>query len=91
MSNTAPHNKTETIIVAGRPVTLKRPLAQYAAARLQAIAPQILALNAAGKTQADAAAALDVSLGSLRTWLDLTGIEWSNLKKRGPYNRRNAA
>ena len=82
----ANHTKTETLIVAGRPLTLKRPMAYYAANRLQAIMPQIAALNAAGKSQADAAQALGVSLHSLRTWLDLTGIQWSNLRKRGPYN-----
>ena len=82
----ANHPKTETLIVAGRPLTLKRPMAYYAANRLQAIMPQIAALNAAGKSQADAAQALGVSLHSLRTWLDLTGIQWSNLRKRGPYN-----
>jgi len=82
----ANHPKTETLIVAGRPLTLKRPMAYYAANRLQAIMPQIAALNAAGKSQADAAQALGVSLHSLRTWLDLTGVQWSNLRKRGPYN-----
>lgn len=82
----ANHPKTETLIVAGRPLTLKRPMAYYAANRLQAIMPQIAALNAAGKSQADAAKALGVSLHSLRTWLDLTGVQWSNLRKRGPYN-----
>jgi hypothetical protein len=82
----ANHPKTETLIVAGRPLTLKRPMAYYAANRLQAIMPQITALNAAGKSQADAAQALGVSMHSLRTWLDLTGVQWSNLRKRGPYN-----
>jgi transposase len=61
-------------------------MAYYAANRLQAILPQIAALNTAGKSQADAAAALGVSLHSLRTWLELTGTAWSNLKRRGPYN-----
>ena len=79
------HKWTDTITVAGRPLTLKRPMAYYAANRLQAILPQIAALNTAGKSQADAAAALGVSLHSLRTWLELTGTAWSNLKRRGPY------
>ena len=80
------HKWTDTLIVSGRPLTLKRPMAYYAANRLQAILPQIAALNTAGKSQADAAAALGVSLHSLRTWLELTGTAWSNLKRRGPYN-----
>lgn len=80
------HKWTDTLTVSGRTLTLKRPMAYYAANRLQAILPQIAALNTAGKSQADAAAALGVSLHSLRTWLELTGTVWSNLKRRGPYN-----
>jgi len=86
----ANHPMTDTIIVAGRPLTLKRPVAVYAAERLQRIVPQLNALNAAQKTQSDAAAALDTTVCSLRIWLDLTGTTWSNLKKRGPYKRPNA-
>lgn len=82
------HAHTETIVVAGRPLTLKRPMAVFAARRLEAIIPQISALNAAGKSQADAAEALGVSLHSLRTWLELTGTAWTNLKRRGPYKPR---
>ena len=33
-----------------------------------------------------AAAALGVSIGSVRTWIELAAIPWSNLNKRGPYN-----
>lgn len=83
----ANHPFTETLTFAGRVIPLKRPMAVYSAKRLEAILPQIAALNAAGKTQADAAAALGTTVCSLRAWLDLAGIEWSNLKKRGPYNR----
>jgi transposase len=62
-------------------------MAVYAANRLQAILPQIAALNAAGKSQADAAAALGVSLNSVRNWAENTGIQWKNLDRRGPYKR----
>jgi hypothetical protein len=55
---------------------------------LQAILPQIAALNAAGKTQADAAAALETTVCTLRQWLDITNTTWVNLKKRGPYKPR---
>ena len=82
------HKWTDTLTVAGRPLTLKRPMAYYAASRLQAILPQIAALNAAGKSQADAAAALDTTVCTLRTWLDLTGTQWVNLNRRGPYKTR---
>ena len=81
----AHHPYTETLTFAGRVLTLKRPMAEYAARRLQAILPQIAALNAAGKSQADAAEALGTTVGTLRMWLDITGTNWVNLKKRGPY------
>jgi hypothetical protein len=81
----AHHPYTDTVTFAGRPIPLKRPMAEFAARRLQAILPQIAALNAAGKSQADAAAALDTTVGTLRMWLDITGTTWVNLKKRGPY------
>jgi hypothetical protein len=63
-------------------------MAEYAARRLQAILPQIAALNAAGKSQADAAAALDTTVCTLRQWLDLTHTQWVNLNRRGPYRRQ---
>jgi transposase len=47
------------------------------------------ALNTAGKSQADAATALGVSIGAVRTWIALTGMSWSNLNRRGPYAKRN--
>jgi hypothetical protein len=84
----ANHPYTETLTFAGRVLPLKRPMAEYAARRLQAILPQIAALNAAGKTQADAAAALDTTVCTLRSWLDITGTQWVNLNRRGPYRRQ---
>lgn len=84
----ANHPYTETVTFAGRPITLKRPMAEYAARRLEAILPQIAALNAAGKSQADAAAALDTTVCTLRQWLDITGTHWVNLNRRGPYKRK---
>ena len=84
----ANHPYVETLTFAGRVLPLKRPMAQYAARRLQAILPQIAALNAAGKSQADAAAALDTTVCTLRSWLDITGTQWVNLNKRGPYRRQ---
>jgi hypothetical protein len=84
----ANHPYVETLTFAGCVLPLKRPMAEYAARRLQAILPQIAALNAAGKTQADAAAALDTTVCTLRTWLDITGTQWVNLNKRGPYRRQ---
>jgi hypothetical protein len=86
----AHHPYTDHLTFAGRPIPLKRPMAVYAANRLQAILPQIAALNAAGKSQADAAAALETTVCTLRMWLDITNTTWVNLKKRGPYKSRHA-
>ena len=85
----ANHPYVDSLTFAGRVIPLKRPMADYAARRLQAILPQIAALNAAGKNQADAAAALGTTVSSLRIWLDLTNTTWVNIQKRGKY-RRNA-
>jgi hypothetical protein len=76
------------IIVGDRPISLSRPVLPHAARRLTSVVPQLNALNAACKSQSDAAAALGVSIGSVRTWIGLTGTTWINLKKRGPYNRK---
>ena len=84
----AQHPYTDRLTFAGRVLPLKRPMAEYAARRLQAILPQIAALNAAGKSQADAAAALDTTVCTLRQWLDITGTTWVNLNRRGPYAKR---
>ena len=84
----AHHPYVESVTFAGRPIPLKRPMATFAARRLEAILPQIAALNAAGKSQADAAAALDTTVCSLRKWLDITNTEWRNLNRRGPYKPR---
>jgi hypothetical protein len=79
---------TDIITVGDRPLRLSRPVLPHAARRLAGILPQLNALNTAGKSQADAAKALEVSVGAVRTWIALTGISWSNLNKRGPYAKR---
>jgi len=76
----------DLITVGDRHLRLSRPVLPHAARRLATVVPQLNALNAAGKSQQDAAAALGVSVGSVRTWIGLAGIAWSNLNKRGPYN-----
>jgi hypothetical protein len=87
----ANHPYTETLTFAGRVLPLKRPMAEFAARRLEAILPQIAALNAAGKSQADAAEALGTTVCTLRKWLDITNTTWGNLKVRGPYNIKRHA
>ena len=76
-----------TITIAGRPLTLKRPMQSWAASKLEQTFPQLNALNEAGKTQGDAAVALGVSLNSVRNWAANTGLEWKNIDRRGPYKR----
>jgi hypothetical protein len=71
-----------------RVLTLSRPVLPHAARRLAETLPQLNALNTAGKSQADAAEALGVSVGAVRTWIALAGIPWSNLNRRGPYAKR---
>ena len=71
-----------------RILTLPRPILPHAARRLVSVIPQLTALNEAGKSQADAAEAMGVSVGCLRNWITLAGIPWSNLNRRGPYKTR---
>lgn len=78
----------DIITVGNRPVRLSRPVLPHAARRLAETLPQLNALNTAGKSQADAAKALEVSVGAVRTWIALAGISWSNLNRRGPYAKR---
>ena len=78
----------DIITVGNRPIRLSRPVLPHAARRLAETLPKLNALNEAGKSQADAAAALDTTVCTLRQWLDITGTTWVNLKKRGPYNRQ---
>lgn len=79
---------TDTVLIGDRPLRLSRPVLPHAARRLASVFPQLNALNIAGKSQADAAFALGVSVGKIRTWIDLTGMHWTNLNRRGPYKKR---
>ena len=79
---------TDIITIGDRPLRLSRPVLPHAARRLTTVLPQLNALNTAGKSQADAAAALGVSVGAVRTWIALAGITWTNLNRRGPYAKR---
>lgn len=79
---------TDTVLIGERPLRLSRPVLPHAARRLASVFPQLNALNIAGKSQADAAAALGVSVGKIRTWVELTDMHWTNLKRRGPYKTK---
>lgn len=79
---------TDSVTIGDRPIRLSRPVLPHAARRLASVFPQLNALNLAGKSQADAAEALGVSVGKIRTWVDLTAMHWTNLKRRGPYKTK---
>jgi hypothetical protein len=86
-----PRLKTATvsqITIGERPLALTRPVRPDFAQRLVEQHPRLLALNAAGKTQKDAADALGISVPLLRTWLDVLNIKWTNLQPRAPYSAR---
>jgi len=80
---------TDIVTIGDRPIRLTRPVLPHAARRLASVLPQLNALNTAGKSQADAAAALDTTVCTLRQWLDITGTQWVNLNRRGPYKTRS--
>jgi len=81
--------KTEaTITVASRPITLRRPVRADFAKRLTENHARLTALNAAGKSQKDAAEAMGISVPLLRTWLDVLNLKWSNIQPRAPYSLR---
>jgi hypothetical protein len=71
-----------------RVLTLSRPVLPHAARRLVSVLPQLNALNIAGKSQADAAEALGVSVGAVRSWIALANLSWTNINRRGPYAKR---
>jgi hypothetical protein len=75
----------QSVTFAGRVIPLTKPIAVFSARRLQRILPEIAALNAAGKSQEDAAKALSTTVGTLRKWLAITDTPWVNLKRRGKY------
>ena len=80
---------TQSVItINAKPLTLCRPVRPDFAQRLVEQHPRLVALNAAGKTQKDAADALGISVPLLRNWLELLGIKWTNVQPRAPYSTR---
>lgn len=78
-----PQTPDTTHITAGQSVQiiLTRPICGYTARRLAKVALQMKALNEAGKTQQDAAAAVGISVPTLRNYCDMLGLEWTNIRK----------
>jgi hypothetical protein len=83
---------TDKVTFLGRDIPLLKPIALFNARRLEALLPQIAALNAARKTKGAAAAALGVTQQTLATWIRLTQTTWlgrvSQPKYRNPERHR---
>jgi hypothetical protein len=77
-----------SVTFAGRVIPLLKPIAVFNARRLEALLPQIAALNAARKSKAAAALALNVTQQTLATWIKLTQTTWLGPVKEPKY--RNA-
>ena len=60
----------------GRNIPLTKPIAVFNARRLEALLPQMAALNAARKTRGEAADALGTTLQTLSIWIKLTQTTW---------------
>ena len=60
----------------GRNIPLTKPIAVFNARRLEALLPQMAALNAARKTCGEAADALGTTLQTLSIWIKLTQTTW---------------
>lgn len=70
-----------SVAAAGRPpIKTTKAIMPFLAQRLARVLPMITTLNAVHKSQADAASALDIEVGTLRSWCKTLGIEWNNLK-----------
>jgi hypothetical protein len=79
---------TDKVTFLGRDIPLLKPIALFNARRLEALLPQIAALNAARKSKGAAAAALGVTQQTLATWIKLTQTTWLGKVNQPKY--RNA-
>jgi hypothetical protein len=73
----------------GRDIPLTKPIAVFNARRLEALLPQMAALNAARKTRGEAADALGTTLQTLSTWIKLTQTTWLGKVPQPASARRN--
>jgi len=65
-----------SVTFAGRDIPLLKPIAVFNARRLEALLPQIAALNAARKSKEAAAKVLGVTGQTFATWIKLTQTTW---------------
>ena len=71
-----------SVTFAGRDIPLLKPIAVFNARRLEALLPQIAALNAARKTKEQAALVLGVTGQTLATYVKLTQTTWLGKVRR---------
>ena len=78
-----------SVTFAGRNIPLLKPIAVFNARRLEAMLPQIAALNAARKTKEQAALVLGVTGQTLATYVKLTQTTWLGKVKQPKDKNRN--
>ena len=78
-----------SLTFAGRSIPLLKPVAVFNARRLEALLPQIAALNAARTTKGFAANALGVTQQTLATWIKITQTTWLGKVKQPKDKGRN--
>jgi hypothetical protein len=71
----------------GRDIPLLKPIALFNARRLEALLPQIAALNAARMSKGEAAAAIGTTQQTLATWIKLTQTTWLGKVKKSKYRK----
>ena len=78
-----------SLTFAGRNIPLIKPVAVFNARRLEAMLPQIAALNAARTTKEQAALVLGVTGQTLATWIKITQTTWLGKVKQPKDKGRN--
>jgi hypothetical protein len=78
-----------SVTFAGRDIPLLKPIALFNARRLEALLPQIAALNAARMSKEAAAKVVGVTGQTLATWIKLTQTTWLGRIKQPKDKGRN--
>ena len=78
-----------SVTFAGRNIPLLKPIAVFNARRLEAMLPQIAALNAARKSKREAAAVIGVTDQTLATYIKITQTTWLGKVKQPDSAYRN--
>lgn len=76
----------DSVTFLGRVIPLTKPIAVFNARRLEALLPQVAALNAARMTKSQASAALGITQQTLAAWIKITQTTWLG-KVKQPKNK----